>query len=136
MTQIVSPGMQAGAQTFPQRPAMETIGPEVTAFTQAHWRPAVETLVQAFAEEAVAAHLLPNHSKRPAGRSEASAEQRTRCLEPGCGNELMTSLTKGIAGPALTGEPPCLLNRFAERNPSNAPNERSTSVNNDFVKGS
>lgn len=46
---------------------METIGPGITALTPAQWRPAVQTLVHAFAEDPVAAYLFPDPVKRAAG---------------------------------------------------------------------
>jgi ribosomal protein S18 acetylase RimI-like enzyme len=67
MTQNISPGPPAGSQTSHQSAAMGTIGPEIAAFTQAHWRTAVATLVDAFVEDPVAAHLFPDPLKRPAG---------------------------------------------------------------------
>jgi len=69
MTQFFSPGRSAIARTVPPPSARETAepGPGVTAFTPAQWRPAVATLVSAFAEDPVAVHLFPDPAKRTPG---------------------------------------------------------------------
>lgn len=49
---------------------MTTVQIEITTAREANWLPAQETLVQAFADDPVAAHLFPDASKRRTGMAQ------------------------------------------------------------------
>jgi len=67
MTQTASPDLPPTGQTVSPQPSMDGNGCEASAFTLAHWLPAVDTLIQAFADDPVAKHLFPDAAPRRTG---------------------------------------------------------------------